>query len=128
MYSDTIMDHFHNPRNAGKLPTCNAKGVAGDPSAGPFMIFYLEIHSRIVKQASFETYGCPPAIAAGSYLTEFVKGKSIEELSLMDSQKLSELLGGIPLGKEHCPQIAVAGLKAALNADSPTAKAENAGP
>jgi nitrogen fixation NifU-like protein len=114
MYSDTIMDHFRNPRNAGKLPTCNAKGVSGDPNAGPFMVLYLEIHSGVVERASFETYGCPPAIAAGSYLTVWVQGKSIDQVAKLEPPELSELLGGIPLGKEHCPQIAISSLKAAL--------------
>ena len=116
MYSDTIMDHFLNPRNVGRLATCNAPGVAGDPNAGPFMKLYLEIHSGVAERATFETYGCPPAIAAGSYLTEYVKGKSVEELATLEPGKLTDLLGGIPLGKEHCPQIAIGALRAALEA------------
>jgi nitrogen fixation NifU-like protein len=116
MYSGIIMDHFLNPRNVGRLSTSNAQGVAGDPSAGPFMIFYLEIQAGLIQKAGFQTYGCPPAIAAGSFLSEFVCGLKVQEAAAIEPSELSEKLGGVPLGKEHCPQIAVTALRAALGA------------
>jgi NifU-like protein involved in Fe-S cluster formation len=116
MYSPIIMDHFERPRNVGKLADCNAKGVAGDPSSGPFMVLYLRIQAGTIEKASFETYGCPPAIAAGSFLTELIKGQTIEEAAEITDSGLAELLGGVPLGKEHCPQTAISALKAALKA------------
>lgn len=114
MYSPTVRDHFERPRNVGQMADHNAKGVAGDPSSGPFMVMYLKIQGGTIEKASFETFGCPPAIAAGSYLTVLVTGRTIESAASITEASLTHLLGGVPLGKEHCPQAAVSSLRAAL--------------
>jgi nitrogen fixation NifU-like protein len=115
MYSTTLMDHFGNPRNAGVLKEYSVRGVSGDPNAGPFMVFYLDIRKRKIRDVSFQTYGCAAAIAAGSYLTELVKGKSLEEAAAIDAQTIKAGLGGLPLGKEHCASTAVSALRDALD-------------
>ena len=114
MYSATVMDHFGNPRNVGVLPSCTHKGVSGDPNAGPFVVLYLEIHEGIVRNVSYQTYGCAAAIAAGSYLTELIKGRSVEESKRVEWEEIQRGLGGLPLGKEHCAQSAVSALRNAL--------------
>jgi nitrogen fixation NifU-like protein len=79
------------------------------------MVIYLDIASGVVSKATFETYGCPPAIAAGSYVTDWMNGKPLSEVAALNAAKLSEYLGGVPVGKEHCPQLAVACVKDALS-------------
>lgn len=114
MYSETVMDHFGNPRNVGVLDPCTAKGVAGDPSAGPFMVLYLKVEGGLITSARFQTYGCAAAIAAGSYLTERLRGKLVDVARAVDAELLLEGLGGLPLGKRHCADIAITALRDAL--------------
>jgi len=114
MYSPTVMDHFEHPRNGGKPPNFNTKGVAGNPSAGPYMVLYLDIRKDRIEGVGFQTYGCPSAIAAGSLMTEMIKGKSRMEAAAIDSPGLIESLGGLPLGKRHCADLAVSALRDAL--------------
>ena len=114
MYSATVMDHFGNPRNVGVLPSFTHKGISGDPNAGPFVVLYLDIKDGIIRNVSYQTYGCAAAIAAGSYLTELIKGRSVDESKSIEWSDIQRGLGGLPLGKEHCAQIAVAALRSAF--------------
>jgi nitrogen fixation NifU-like protein len=114
MYSPTVMDHFGNPRNSGRPVRNNVTGVAGTPEAGPFMVLYLDVEGDYIREVGFQTYGCAPAIAAGSLLTEMIKGRGVEEASAINSKRLMEELGGLPLGKEHCAEIAISALADAL--------------
>lgn len=118
MYSPIVLDHFGNPRNVGPLARYQARGVAGTPEAGPFMILYLDIQEGRIVNAAFQTYGCGPAIASGSMLTELIKGKSVDEARSLDSSALLHSLGGLPLGKEHCAAIAISALSDALRSIS----------
>lgn len=115
MYSKTVLDHFEHPRNAGKPQEFNVTGISGDPNAGPFMVLYLNVVHRVIASTGFQTFGCGPAIAAGSVLTELVKGKTVEDASGIDTAFLLAQLGGLPLGKGHCAQIAIEALNRALN-------------
>lgn len=114
MYSEIVLDHFGNPRNAGVPPRFNAKGVAGNPDAGPFLVLYLDIREARIAAAGFQTYGCGAAIAAGSLLTELVLGRTVAEAARLDAAELQRRLGGLPLGKEHCAAIAITALADAL--------------
>ncbi|MCE9584594.1 MAG: iron-sulfur cluster assembly scaffold protein [Planctomycetes bacterium] len=114
MYSSTVLDHFGNPRNVGRPAGANAVGISGDPSAGPFMrVFLVTVEGRI-QRAGFETYGCVASIAAGSVLTEWLAGKSLIEARSMTAELLEKMLGGLPLGKNHCAATAVRALKLAV--------------
>ena len=119
MYSEIVMDHFQNPRNVGKPGEFNARGVSGNPDAGPFMVLYLDIEGEGIRGAAFQTYGCGPAIAAGSLLTEMVKGRSVAEARSITSHVLLDRLGGLPLGKTHCADLAVSALRDALGQVGP---------
>src|SRR5579883_908706 len=116
MYSAKLMDHFQNPRNAGKPERYSVKGVAGDPRSGPFMILYLDLQGPYIRDAKFQTYGCAPAIAAGSLLTELVKGRTISQTAPIDAAFITEHLGGLPLGKEICANLAATALGSAIGA------------
>lgn len=115
MYSEIAMDHFRNPRNGGCLKAYNGRGIAGHPNSGPYMIVYLKVENNVVQEASFQTFGCPAAVAAGSALTEYLLGKETTRARLVTRDTILGLLGGLPLGKEHCADIASSALAAALD-------------
>jgi len=89
-------------------------GTAGTPGVGNYMVIALLIRNRTIQSARFQTYGCPGAIAAGSCLTEWITGMSIEEVKAIKPDDLTARLGGLPLGKEHCAELAVAAVVEAM--------------
>ncbi len=116
MYSDTVMDHFYNPRNAGRMVDPTVIGRAGKVGRGNFMLLYLKINVDKITQAMFQTYGCCPAIAAGSLLTERLEGLNLNEAIEWTSQMITDALGGLPKHKKHCSQLAADALSDALGA------------
>ena len=113
-YSQTVRDHFFHPRNAGALEDADAVGTQGTPGGGPFMEIYVKIREGRVMDISFQTFGCAASIASCSVLTEMVKGRTAQEALAVTREVLAEALGGLPLGKEHCPGMAVLALRKAL--------------
>ena len=114
MSGNVLHDHFHNPRNMGALEAPDAVGREGVPGQGNYMAVYLRADGERIGEASFETYGCTSAIACGSYLTEWLKGKPMSEAKQFDWDELAMELD-LPLGKEHCAQLAVNALRDALS-------------
>ncbi len=114
MYSDVIQDHFFNPRNAGELENADGVGTEGSPGSGNFMVVAVRVRAGLIEAARFQTYGCAGAIAAGSYLTEWITGLRAEEAAAITPGELDKQLGGLPLGKEHCAALAVGALRRAL--------------
>jgi nitrogen fixation NifU-like protein len=113
-YSDILMDHFFAPRNGGRMEGPDRVGQAGTPGQGPFMVLYLRLDGDRVTEARFQTYGCGPAIAAGSMLTVLVTGRTVAECLALTAEELTEALGGVPPEKQHCPALAIQALRAAL--------------
>jgi len=113
-YSDTVMDHFTNPRNMGEIE--NADGVAetGNPACGDFTRIYLKIEDGRIIDARFKTFGCAAAIASSSMTTELIKGKTIDEAIKVSNETVSEALGGLPETKRHCSVMAEDALRAAI--------------
>ncbi len=114
-YSDVVRDHFFHPRNVGALQEPDGVGTEGTPGGGPFMVMHVKLDSGRIADISFQTYGCAASIASCSLLTEMVRGKSIEEALAVTPEMLTEALGGLPLGKEDCPGMAVSALRKALS-------------
>ena len=116
-YSDKVLDHYSNPRNVGSLDK-NADdvgtGVVGAPECGDVMKLQLKISDDgIVEDAKFKTFGCGSAIASSSYVTELVKGKSVDEcLTIKNTHIVQEL--SLPPVKIHCSVLAEDGIKAAI--------------
>ena len=79
MYSETVMDHFKNPRNVGEIENPDGVGEVGNPVCGDIMKIFLKIENNIVVDAKFKTFGCGAAIASSSMATELVRGKSLED-------------------------------------------------
>ena len=97
--SATFTDHVRRPRNNGPLTAATSTGRYGSPGGGPYMTLWLALEGDRIRHASFETYGCPSAIACGSMLTELVAGRTVEEALRLEANDLVLVLGGLPEGK-----------------------------
>ena len=116
-YSDKVLDHYSNPRNVGTLSKDDPNvgtGVVGAPECGDVMKLQLKISDAgVVQDAKFKTFGCGSAIASSSYVTELVKGKTVDEvMSIKNTQIVQEL--SLPPVKIHCSVLAEDGIKAAI--------------
>lgn len=114
MLSQTIIDHFYNPRNSGVLASATHKGIAGTPGDGPYVVLYFIVADDRIVKATYETYGCPVVVTCASLVAELFTGKTVEQALKVDSNDLILLSGGIPEGKAYCPQLAVDALNNAF--------------
>ena len=116
-YSEKVIDHYENPRNVGgfdKNDPSIATGMVGAPACGDVMKLQLKIDKNgIIEDAKFKTYGCGSAIASSSLVTEWVKGKSIDEASTISNMDIAEELA-LPPVKIHCSILAEDAIKAAV--------------
>lgn len=126
MYSDQVKEHFANPRNCGQLADAHGEGCAGEPGRGNYMIIQARLDDGRVAALGYKTYGCPPAIAAGSCITEMALGRSVEEALTITREELLTALGGLPLGREHCAALAVDALTKAVQAAADAAPSPDA--
>ncbi len=106
LYSETVMDHFRNPRNVGVIEDADGVGEAGNPVCGDIMKIYLKIEDDIVKDVKFETFGCGSAIASSSMATELIKGRPVSEAMALTNKAVTEALDGLPAHKLHCSVLA----------------------
>ena len=117
-YSDKVLDHYNNPRNVGILDTKSPNvgtGMVGAPACGDVMRLQIQIDDNgVIDDAKFKTYGCGSAIASSSLLTEWVKGKTLEEASNIENVSIVEELN-LPPVKIHCSVLAEDVIKAAIN-------------
>ena len=115
-YSEKVLDHYDNPRNVGKMdpndPTVGS-GTVGAPACGDVMRLQIKVQDGIITDAKFKTYGCGSAIASSSLVTEWVKGKSIEEAGTIKNSQIAEELA-LPPVKIHCSILAEDAIKAAI--------------
>ena len=117
-YSEKVIDHYENPRNVGSMDKNDpnvATGMVGAPACGDVMKLQLKISDDgIIEDAKFKTYGCGSAIASSSLVTEWVKGKSIDEAAKIKNTDITEELA-LPPVKIHCSILAEDAIKAAIN-------------
>jgi len=113
-YSAKVLDHVHNPRNVGSLEFANVVVQAGDPGCGDALVFFIIIEDEIVRDIKFLIKGCGAAIATSSMATELVMGKHLDEVLLLDDEKIAAALGGLPEEKMHCSNMAASALHAAV--------------
>jgi nitrogen fixation NifU-like protein len=110
MYNETVLQLFQNATNGGTLEGSFITGRAGVQGEGPFMRIHIcHLASRIME-ARFETYGCPAAIACGSWTAHWIIGKTAKEANMLVARDLITIMGGLPLGKEHCATLAIEAL------------------
>ena len=116
-YSEKVLDHYENPRNVGKFDPKEdniGTGMVGAPSCGDVMRLQIKVgDDGIIKDAKFKTYGCGSAIASSSLLTEWVKGRSLNEAGSIKNVQIAEELA-LPPVKIHCSVLAEDAIKAAI--------------
>ncbi|MGD8558364.1 MAG: Fe-S cluster assembly scaffold IscU [Gammaproteobacteria bacterium] len=116
-YSDKVMDHYNNPRNVGTMDnddTSVGTGMVGAPACGDVMRLQIKVNDQgVIEDARFKTYGCGSAIASSSLLTEWVKGKTLEQASAIKNSQIAEELA-LPPVKVHCSVLAEDAIKSAI--------------
>ncbi len=117
-YSEKVLDHYENPRNVGALDKDDkdvGTGMVGAPACGDVMRLQIKVSDEgIIEDAKFKTYGCGSAIASSSLLTEWVKGKTLEEAQQIKNSEIAEELA-LPPVKIHCSVLAEDAIKAAVS-------------
>ena len=116
-YSDKVLDHYNNPRNVGSLDKSDPSvgtGMVGAPACGDVMKLQIKVNQQgIIEEAKFKTYGCGSAIASSSLVTEWVKGKSVEDAAKIRNTEIASELS-LPPVKIHCSILAEDAIKAAV--------------
>ena len=116
-YSEKVIDHYENPRNVGKLDEGDdsvGTGMVGAPACGDVMRLQIQVNDDgVIEDAKFKTYGCGSAIASSSLLTEWVKGKNLDEAASIKNTEIAQELS-LPPVKIHCSVLAEDAIKAAV--------------
>ena len=115
-YSTAVLDHYENPRNVGKMDINDANvgtGLVGAPACGDVMKLQIRVEDGIITDAKFKTYGCGSAIASSSLVTEWVKGRTLDEASAIRNTDIAQELA-LPPVKIHCSVLASDAIAAAI--------------
>ena len=116
-YSKQVLDHYENPRNVGKMDENDPSvgtGMVGAPACGDVMRLQIKVNDEgIIEDAKFKTYGCGSAIASSSLLTEWVKGRTLDDAAQIKNTEIAEELA-LPPVKIHCSVLAEDAIKAAV--------------
>ena len=115
-YSDKVLDHYENPRNVGSFDKNDPEvgtGMVGAPACGDVMKLQIKVENDIITDAKFKTYGCGSAIASSSLVTEWLKGKTINQAQEIKNSEIAEELA-LPPVKIHCSVLAEDAIKAAV--------------
>ena len=116
-YSNKVLDHYENPRNVGSFDKSDPSigtGMVGAPACGDVMKLQIKVEDGIITDAKFKTYGCGSAIASSSLVTEWVKGKTLDQAGSIKNSEIAEELA-LPPVKIHCSILAEDAIKAAVN-------------
>jgi nitrogen fixation NifU-like protein len=115
-YSQAVLDHYENPRNVGKMDISDADvgtGLVGAPACGDVLKLQIRVEDGIITDAKFKTYGCGSAIASSSLVTEWVKGRTLDEASAIRNTDIAQELA-LPPVKIHCSILAEDAIKSAI--------------
>ena len=114
-YSEKVLDHYENPRNVGKFDVDDSigTGMVGAPACGDVLKLQIKVLDGIIQDAKFKTYGCGSAIASSSLISEWVKGKTLEQAMAIKNSEIAEELA-LPPVKIHCSILAEDAIKAAI--------------
>ena len=114
MYTDTVMEHFSNPRHAGVIEDADGIGEVGNPVCGDLMTFYIKVRDDTIVDVKFQTFGCVAAIAVSDMVSEMAIGKKVGEVQQITNQVVAEALGGLPKNKLHCSNLGAEALELAV--------------
>lgn len=115
-YGQRVLDHYENPRNVGKLDEQKKNvgtGMVGAPACGDVMRLQIEVEDNVIQDAKFKTYGCGSAIASSSLLTEWVRGRTLDDAGSIKNMEIAQHLS-LPPVKIHCSVLAEDAIKAAI--------------
>jgi nitrogen fixation NifU-like protein len=114
-YSEKVIDHYENPRNVGKFEIDDniGTGMVGAPACGDVMKLQIKVENGVITDAKFKTYGCGSAIASSSLVTEWVKGRTLDDATAIKNSQIAEELA-LPPVKIHCSILAEDAIKAAV--------------
>ena len=115
-YGQRVLDHYENPRNVGKLDEQKKNvgtGMVGAPACGDVMRLQIEVENNVIQDAKFKTYGCGSAIASSSLLTEWVRGRTLDDAGSIKNMEIANHLS-LPPVKIHCSVLAEDAIKAAI--------------
>jgi nitrogen fixation protein NifU and related proteins len=112
-YSDTLIDHFRNPRNAGMMREPDGVGEGEFAQCMDLARFYIRVRDGRVEEARFQAYGCGPTLAACSAGTEVAAGTALEELSAVTEAQIEAAVGGLPPERRHAAEVVALALRAA---------------
>ena len=113
-YSDTLMDHFLNPRNVGDMPDADGVGRVGNPSCGDILRVAIKVREEHLVEVKFKCRGCPAAIATSSAMTELATGKHLNDAAEIGPEMIADAVGGLPEEKTHCSNLGAAALQNAI--------------
>jgi nitrogen fixation NifU-like protein len=116
MYSQRLLDHFRNPRNVGELGPPAVTVEVSNPACGDILRLSVLFEGQLAAEARYKTRGCTASIAAGSALTEWISGKTRDELARIDAATIEEAIGGLEAESKHAAQLCVDGVRAVLKA------------
>ena len=114
VYSETVMEHFMNPRNVGEIENPDGVGEVGNPVCGDMMTFYIKVKDNRLDDIKFKTFGCGAAIAVSSMVSEMAMGKTIEEVLKITPSSVADHLEGLPKNKLHCSNLGAQALHKAI--------------
>ncbi|MDY6836199.1 MAG: iron-sulfur cluster assembly scaffold protein [Chloroflexota bacterium] len=115
VYSDTVMDHFKNPRNVGEIEDADGIGEVGNPVCGDMMTFHIKVDDNRISDVKFKTFGCGAAIAVSSIVSEMAMNKTLDEVRKITPGQVAEELGGLPKNKHHCSNLGAQALNKAVD-------------
>jgi nitrogen fixation NifU-like protein len=113
-YSDLVVEHFQNPRNAGEMESPDGEATKANPVCGDRMRVMIRVKDDAIAEVKWQTRGCPPAIATSSVASEMVVGWPLEQVEALTREEVAEAVGGLPSDKVHCSVLAADALRAAI--------------
>jgi nitrogen fixation NifU-like protein len=113
-YSDLVVEHFQNPRNAGEMESPDGEAIKSNPVCGDRMRVMIRVKDDAIAEVKWQTRGCPPAIATSSVASEMVVGWPLEQVEALTREEVAEAVGGLPSDKVHCSVLAADALRAAI--------------
>lgn len=113
-YSELVKEHFAHPRNAGAMNEADGEGFTQNPVCGDRMRVWIKVSDGAISEVTWQTRGCPAAIATSSVTSELVRGWPLEKVRAITREEISEAIGGLPKDKVHCSVLAGDALRLAI--------------